>query len=151
MLRGVSRMFFIRGRVHFWRVLKYQGQNRAQRVQNVCPPPHNKKIMQQGQNRQKGEAEHLIITKKGLILASAPYAPNAWELFHQGQKHTISNFIRGKYRVMAYAPLIRLIRGIRPLCFTPLAMKYNKEIFFCRIWIPGTSLTLCLSHLHIFQ
>ena len=37
--------------------------------------------------------EYLIITKEILILASASYAPHE-SFFHQGQKHTISNFIR---------------------------------------------------------
>ena len=39
-------------------------------------------------------AEYLIIAKKGLVLASAPYAPHD-SFFHQVQKHFILNFIRG--------------------------------------------------------
>ena len=47
-----------------------------------------------GHNRQEDGAEYIIITKERLVLASAPYAPNE-SFYHQAQKHTILNFIRG--------------------------------------------------------
>ena len=42
-----------------------------------------------------GGAEYLIITKEGIVLASASYAPNE-SYFYQGQKYTILNFLSGR-------------------------------------------------------
>ena len=69
--RGVSTIFFIWGRFYWQGTQKYfnQGQNCAKNARNFCPWDITHK---------KG-AEYLIAAKER----------------HQGQKHTISNFIRG--------------------------------------------------------
>ena len=52
-----------------------------------------------------GGTRYIIINKDRLILASALYVPHE-SFFHQGQKHTILNFIRGILNMGggAYAP-----------------------------------------------
>ena len=52
-----------------------------------------------------GGAEYSIIIKERLVLASALYTPRE-SFYHQGQKHTISKFIIGILRGLAYTPLI---------------------------------------------
>ena len=62
--------------------------HQGQKCKIFLPP--QKKCLLWGHNTQE-VAEYLIYR---LVLASAPYAP-AESFFHRGQKHTISNFIRG--------------------------------------------------------
>jgi hypothetical protein len=58
----------------------------------------------------KRGAEYLIITKERLVLVFVHYDPIE-SFFHQGQKYTISNFIR----------------GIWPLCPTALTRDKKKR------------------------
>ena len=59
-------------------------------------------FLHMGHNRQKGGgADCLIISRKRLVLASAPFPMIAFS--SEGQKHTISNFIRGLCPTTRYA------------------------------------------------
>ena len=67
--RGVSSIFFFRGRLHF-----KEGQNFARRAHtNFLPPLPYKDFCPWGITH-KREAEHHMITKERLVLVSAPYA-----------------------------------------------------------------------------
>ena len=65
--------------------------------------PSSKIFLPYGKRDKRG-AEYLIITKERLVLVSAPIPQ--WELFHQGQKHTILNLIRGILRGGYMSPRI---------------------------------------------
>ena len=78
-------------------------------------------------------AEYLIITKKRLNLASAPFALHE-SFFHQGQKHNISNYIREICPTAGHASVER-IKII--WCQVQKERLYSRSIqMFCCLQIP---------------
>ena len=84
-------------------------------------------------------AEYLIKTNERLALTSAPYATND-SFFHQGQKHTILNFIRGISRGGGICPptpnLIHVPRLHTPLCYIICNNDSSKQSTW-NLWEPN--------------
>ena len=83
--RGVSSIFSSGAdSIFFWRGAKMflLGAKKVLLLLKISAP---------GRNTQEVWADYLIIAKERIVLASSPNE----RTFHQGQKHTISNFIRG--------------------------------------------------------
>ena len=113
--RGVSRIFFIRSDFIFYGFMLWQQYSHRGLIAEIFLPPL-KKILLLGHNRQEGEgAACLIITKEILVLASGSIDLNKSFFFYQGQKHTISNFIRGILRGGGHTPIMP--NGWTRFCF----------------------------------
>ena len=94
-------------------------ESRREEVKMFCPPYISVPL---GHNPQEGGGQNIYMTEERLDLASAPYA-HYESFFHQEQKHTISNFIRGRLREASLFDSLRAYAPYTPGLETPLFIK----------------------------